>query len=283
MAKKPAVAAKQEEKAPEAGTAVATQGGGEMILVGDKRDLSHIKTGTQRGSEGVSQEDVAVPRLEVLQSVSPQLDAKHASYIGGAKAGDLINSVTGENYGPEVFLVNVTFVKQWLVWRDRKKGGGFFGAFKSPLEAEERMLEVPESGGTKEKAKEAGLEVLDTPTHLCLLVNRNAGTLDEIMVSMPRTKAKVSRQWNAMIRLTGQDRFARVYRVTTAQETNKRNETYYNFAIAQCGAPAKILYQRAEALYQSIAKGRTFQMDTKDFDAGGEADPEGTGAAASGM
>lgn len=255
------------------GTSVATpkqqppapaQQGGPLILTGDKADLSHLKN-TQRGSENVAAEDIAIPRLEIIQSVSPQLERNSPEYIEGAKPGDLINSVTGQNYGAEVFVVPVYYTKQWLVWKDRKKGGGFFGAYPSPAEAEDRMKQ--------EGGKEAGLEVLDTPTHLCLLVDVKAGTVDEIILSMPRTKAKVSRQWNTMIRMTGKDRFARVYRIGTQQETNKRNEKYMNYVVSNCGAPSPQLYARAEKSYESIAGGkRNMVMDTKGYNPG---DPDG--------
>lgn len=259
---------KEETKPKAPGTAVSAKlDGGAMILQGDKADLSHLKN-SQRGSENVGVEDIAVPRLEIVQSVSPQLEKGNAEYIEGAKVGDLINSVTNQVYGKEVFVVNVFYTKQWLVWKDRKKGGGFFGAYPSPAEAEDRMKQ--------EGGKEAGLEVLDTPTHMCLLVDTARGAVDEIILSMPRTKAKVSRQWNSMIRLTGQDRFARVYRVTTTLETNKRNEKYYNYVVSNCGTPAPQLYAHAEKLYNALAGGkRQVVMSTKGFDPGepGETDP----------
>lgn len=249
---------KKEEQEP--GTSVQKTDAAAMILVGDKHDLSHLNAGN-RGSEQVGMDDLVIPRLEIVQSQSPCLDKSDPGYIPGAAIGDLVNSVTNTNYGREVFVVPVHYTKQWLVWKDRKQGGGFFGAYPNPQEAADR---VEQEGG-----KEKGVESIDTPTHLCLLVDTKNGTVDEIIVSMPRTKAKVSRNWNAMIKLTGQDRFARVYRIATAQEKNKRGETYQNYVIAQSGFPAKALYARAENLYKQISAGqRNVVMDTKNYDAG---------------
>lgn len=257
--------AKQEEKDPKKGTAVTKSGdvGGAMVLMQDQTP-EHIKQGQARGSENVQTDDLVIPRLEIVQSSSPCLDEKNeAEYIPGAKIGDLINSVTSQNYGKEVFVVNVNFTKQWLVWKDRKKGGGFFGAYTNPAEAEDR---AKEEGGEKE-----GVESVDTPTHLCLILNRDTGGVDEIMIPMPRTKAKVSRAWNSMIRMTGQDRFARVYRVTTAQEKNKTGDIYQNYVIAQSGFPAKALYDKAEKLYEQVKAGsRKMTMDATGFDVGGK-------------
>lgn len=276
MAKKPEVkkpAAKPA--APATGTAVATSslssgsggavavGGkvdtGGMILQGDKADLSHIPQ-SQRGNENVGVEDLAIPRLEVVQGLSEALQVGKPGYIEGAKQGDLINSVTNVNYGREAFVVPISFVKQWLVWKDYNEGGGFFGAFQTQPEAEARLAEVVAEG----QHKKEHLEVLDTPTHLCLIVDFKNGTVGEIMVPLARTKAKVSRAWNTMVRMAGVDRWARVYRISSAMEKNKKNQEFWNFVVSPNGAPNKVLFDMAERLAAQVKSGaRTVNMDVK--------------------
>ena len=235
-----------------------------LILMGDKHDVTHLNTGAQaRGNENVAMDDLVIPRLEIVQGLSPAVKPNDPGYIEGARQGDLINSVTNQNYGREVFLVNVHYAKLWLVWKKYSEGGGFFGAFPGSAEAEAR---AEEEGG-----KRAHIEVVDTPQHLCLIIDRANNRVDEIMLALARTKAKVSRAWNTMIRLTGQDRFARVYRITTALEKNKKGQEYYNFVVAQTGFAAKPLFQHAERLYTQITKGeRNVVMDTKGYGATGE-------------
>jgi len=241
------------------------EAGGALILMGDKQPVpAHIRKDTQRGSEKVGTEDLVIPRLEIVQALSPAVDKNDPGYIQGATTGDLTNSVTNRLYGREVFVVPVYYTKQWLVWKDRQKGGGFFGAYPNPAEAEAR---AEQEGG-----KKSGVQVIDTPTHLCLIVNPDAGSVDEILIPMPRTKAKVSRALNSMIKLAGGDRFSRVYRITTQQEKNAKG-TFHNYVIGQCGFPAVKLYKAAEALYTKVAAGdKTFVMDTKGYqpDAGAD-------------
>lgn len=264
MATKPQ-AAKQASKTPAKSNVPAVQKGGAMILQQDQVP-DFIKQGQARGSEQVGLEDLVIPRLVVLQELSPTLKSKDPHYNPDAEVGMLMNSVTGELYGEEVYVVPVHYTKQWLVWRDQKAGGGFLGAFNSQEEAQARINQEPNKNG---------LEAIDTPQHMCLLMNRRTGELDEIMLSMPRTKAKVSRQWNSMIRLTGQDRFARVYKVTTVEES-KNNNDYYNFAVTSVGFPSKEVYSAAEKLYQRIASGEKKIVMHVDDDADdeGRADSE---------
>ena len=51
-----------------------------------------------RGSEDVTANDVIIPRLDIIQGLSPQKDKTHAKYIKGAEEGVIFNSVTGELY-----------------------------------------------------------------------------------------------------------------------------------------------------------------------------------------
>lgn len=237
------------------------------ITTGDVPD--YINTGSQRGSEQVGMEDIVIPRLELVQSSSPCLKRNDPKYVQGAQIGQLINSVTRELYGDSVLVVPVYYVKQWLVWRDQKQGGGFAGAFDTSAEAQAR---AEQEGGA-----DAGWEPIDTPQHMCLLLNVNTGKPEEIMVSMPRTKAKTSRAWNSMIRLAEGDRFSRVYKITTAEETSKAGQQYQNFVVTQAGYPPKWVYEAAETLYKRIASGqRRVVMDVEgmgeEIHAGGNSD-----------
>ncbi len=242
--------AKDEEKNLPAAQSTA------LVMVQDEMPDYLRAEGPGRGSENVGTDDIVIPRLEIVQALSPYVKDGDAQFIPEARPGMLINSVTKQLYGKEVMLVPVFYMKQWLVWGKRKddKGsalqGGFFGGFDNTMDAEARKVEEVEKGSNG-----GHVEVIDTPQHLCLLVNINTGSVDEVMLSMPRTKAKISRAWNSMVRLAGGDRFSRVYRVTTQLEKKTQGD-YYNFAIAQSGFPAKPLYDRAEKLYTQIAEGQ---------------------------
>ncbi len=237
-------------------TALANRPDEAMVLVQDQVP-DYIDMNSQRGSENVGTDDLIIPRLEVLQALSPAVTKGDPGYIPGAEPGDLVNSVTNQNYGKEVFVVPAHYSKMFLVWRDRKQGGGFLGSFPDPEQANERIA--------AEENKQ-GLAVMDTPTHICLLINRETGKCEEIIIPMPRTKAKVSRQWNSIIRLAGGDRFSRVYRISTGSEKNDKG-SFWNFVISHTGFPSKKVYLQAEDLYKAVsAGGRVIKMDTSGYE-----------------
>lgn len=221
----------------------------------------YIQQGGNRGNEGVGREDLTIPRIEVAQALSKCLDeSNEALYIPGAKQGNLYNSLNRRLYGSSVIVVPVTFSKQYLVWKDQKKGGGFKGAYPTEALAREFIArEIP-------AAEQADWDAIETAQHLVVIAKAN-GELEEAMVSMSRTKLKASRQWNSLIRQAGGDRFSRAYELAGVKERNSQNQEYYNLAVRPVGFPSQVLYNKAKMLYEDLQSGdRTIVMDMSDMD-----------------
>ena len=206
----------------------------------------YMKQGN-RGAENVGTEDMIVPRIELIQALSPVRKKSDPAYIEGAEEGMLYNNVTRALYGTEVTVIPVYYTKQFLVWKDRKLGGGgsngFRGAFATEAAARDAIAQLAEDG----------LEVADTAQHFVLV--RNGDDWQEAVVSMSKSKIKVSKRWNSLMRLTNTDSFSRAYKLSATVETNARNESYHNFNITALGFVAKDIYERAEKLYESVRTG----------------------------
>jgi len=220
------------------------------VAVVEKSDNlpSYIKqTETARGSENVGAEDLVIPRIEIVQSLSPARKKKDPGYIEGAEEGMLFNSLTRELYGTELMIVPVMFKKEYLVWKDRDDGGGFRGAFSNKAEAEARTAEV--------KAEETcEAEATETAQHF-VMIGHADGRIEEAVLSMSRTKLKVSRALNSLIRLNEGDRFSRVYRLGVVEETNSKNQSFFNYSISNVGFPVEAVYNKAEGMYESVNSG----------------------------
>ena len=203
---------------------------------------SYITAGSNRGNENVTQEDLQLPRLDVLQALSPQINKKKDEYIEGAEVGCIFNTLTGELYPDGVKITPVSFVKRYLVWVDRKKDseGGLRSIHETSEEAEAWI---------EEQDDEDKLESVATAEHLVLLDN---GT--EVIMSMAKSKMKVSRKFNSLIRLNGGDRFSRSYLVTAVDDKSAQGE-FQNFGIKNDGFPSEDCYSKAVALYEAIEAG----------------------------
>lgn len=221
---------------------VATQDSGTEIAL---PDFLQGAKGGDRGREEVQSNDLVIPRLEIIQSLSPARDKKDPNYITGAEEAMIYNNVTRELLGESVEVIPVFYHKEYNIWKDRKAGGGFKGSFKTQVEAEVALNALPD--GTS-------CEVLDTPTFFCLLVGEN-GSLSEVVISMTKSKAKVSRKWNSLIRLANLDSFAKSYILSTVQDQNNAGESYYNWSVAPKGYVTQEQYKSAVELYTVIKAG----------------------------
>ena len=227
----------------------------------------YIKQGGGRGNENVDMSDMVIPRIEVAQALSKCLKESDPAFIEGAKQGDLYNTVTRENYGQAVKVVPVLFKKEWLAWREQDLGGGFAGAYPSVADCQIRIAQ-------EEKPEE--WEATETAQQLVLVVKAD-GSTEEAVVSMNKTKLKVSKNWNSLIRLNGNDRFSRMYVLHSVDETNSANKDYKNFGVFNGGFPPVDVYKRAEALYDAVLSGsRKMNIDRSDVEAEGET-AQGTG------
>ena len=63
--------------------------------------------------------------------MSDECDKHHPNYIEGAEDGHFLNSLTNEIYGDEIYVLNVKFKDEYVVWRKREAGGGLLGSFGS--------------------------------------------------------------------------------------------------------------------------------------------------------
>ena len=211
-----------------------------------------------RGSEEVGIQDLTIPRLQMVQSLSPQRKKNEAEYIEGAEEGMLFNSVTNELY-PEFVLFNpVYFRMEWVVWKNRDAGGGFVGAFSTQEEAVAAVAAHPNAGQQTDKG-EPVLEVLDTAQHFGLLLDPNSPADNpravEIVISMSRSQLKPSRQFNSQIRIAGGDRWERYYKLSAVMVAGPRGD-YYNWKVEQLGFVSEGVYAQAEALYESVKSGQ---------------------------
>lgn len=221
--------------------------------------------GEGRGSEEVTIQDVTIPRLQLVQDLSPQRKKNQAEYIEGCEEGMMFNSVTNELYPDPVTFVPVYFRLEWLVWKHRDAGGGLQGVFATQEEAVAAVGQHPLAGQTTEKG-EPVLEIQDTAQQFGLLLDPNSPASEprttELVISMSKSQLKPSRQLNSQIRIAEGDRWERYYRMSAVEVDGARG-TYFNWKVEQLGFVSEEIFGRAESLYESVKSGqRDVERDT---------------------
>lgn len=219
------------------------------------------------GFEGVSQTDLVIPFLEVLQAQSKKLELAE-----GSKAGDIINTVTNEIYkGTDgVAFIPVHAQHLFVEWKPRNEGGGFVGKHEVDSDVVKKAVAASEKFG--EYSTEAGNDLVET-YYLFVMVIKPDATVEYAVIAFTSMKVKLYKNFITkakMIQIGLPDGrrvnpplFAHIYRAKTIKETKDGN-TYFNFQpIAFNGAdaaavrlsPEDSLYQEAKAFGQMVRQG----------------------------
>lgn len=217
------------------------------FLTGDQLP-DHLRHGTGAGNENVSSDNMTIPRLDVIQQLSPQLDPGNAKFIEGAKLGHIFNSLTGDLYN-HCFVINLHFDTKWQVFKKRKFGGGFEGSFPTEYEAQAHL---DAQGLPRDQ-----YDIAETAIHKCLLLDEQGNPDQPVLIYMSGSKMKVSKEWNSAIRLKDPraDRFASVWTLSSVGEKNRQGQPYQNFKVDFAGWAPEALYAAAKEAYLGIVGG----------------------------
>lgn len=199
-----------------------------------------------RGNEEVGTDDITIPRIGLIQDLSPQRKKTEPEYIEGAEEGMLFNSVSQQLYGEEITVVPCYFRREYAIWKDRKAGGGFRGSFPTEDEANLALSELEDGDQC---------EVIETAQHFVLIIKTDH--VEEAVVSMSKSKMKAHRQLNSLVRMVEGDRFAHTYRMQAVPATNNAGESYFNLNFKHSGwVTDPDIYHRGEALYEAVKAGK---------------------------
>ena len=143
------------------------------------------------GMETVTADDLLIPRIAILQKLSPQLNKANAAYIPGADEGMICDTGMGTVF-EEIEFLPCVYRKQWIEWKMPRGSGGIVTIYNSSrVLAQCEWVETP-NGGTVarmptgnvivETAQMSGLHIVD-------------GSIQQAFISMSGTQLKKCRRW----------------------------------------------------------------------------------------
>ena len=206
-----------------------------------KNEVANPLTPSRGFDDNVSSEDYLLPRLELLQALSPTVQEEKG------KAGELVNSITKRK-------VNTTFIpvrleKTFIRWIPRSEGGGIEYRTNNPLDPR-----VIEDTKWKDGDKPLCTAYLN---FLCLAEGEDT----PIVVSFANTSYTAGRKLLTMARMRGGDLFSRKYKVSSVKKTNNLG-TFFVLNVEEVGPVTSDEFARAESLYNAFSsKEIKFEQD----------------------
>lgn len=208
---------------------------------------AHLQTGSATGNENVTADDIQIPRIKLLQKMSPEVDEGSPRYIKTCKAGQLLNSVTNET-DDELFVINMFFESGVTVFKQRDLGGGFFGNFKTEQDAKESLID--------EGFDVSEYDIAATHTHTLLLIDGDTQQIEmPAVMDFASSKLKVSRSWNSDLQLkcgSTTPRFGAIYRLFGKLDRNPKGQTWHNVDFEHVGWADEKMFEEAQNHFERM-------------------------------
>jgi len=195
------------------------------------------------GLENVTQDDLVIPRLKLVQALSPQVQKHDGAYIDGISVGDIFNTVSNEFWSGEegITIIPVTYKRVFLEWGP-ERGGGLIATYDDAAILQqttknERYQDVLPNGNT----------IQTTANHYVLQVQED-GSFTPVMLAMTGTQLKKSKRWNSMmasIKIKSSDgqmftpaTYSHKYKLTSVPESNDSG-SWYGWNVTNLGMLAE--------------------------------------------
>jgi hypothetical protein len=234
----------------------------------------------EAGFENVGQEDIVLPRLSILQALSPQVNGDEA--IEGAKAGMLHINVNDQLYDGKEGIEFIGCYRQHVFteWVPRKRGGGFVGSHAPDSEIVKKAKEGSTKFGkyntdysTNDEGEYKGNDLVET-YELYGIVLTEDGPIP-LVFPFTSTKIKKYRDWMTGLRIFRPKQkipmFAHRVRLTTVSQEHAAGKSFnIKLGPATNGSLADSLIPPGDELLElgrevyEMAKKNRYRVDYED-------------------
>lgn len=196
------------------------------------------------GLENLSQQDLGIPILTIIQKGSAEYDEDHEDHeskkIEGVKVGDIINTQTREilytSGGEPIKVVPYFYQLVYLEWRAKAQGGGIVATHVNP----NILAQAKRDPQTNKDTLPNGNNVVTTAYYFVRIIHN--GVEQDALITLTSTQLKKSRVWlNMMKGFTDANgntlpMFHRPYFLSTVGESNAKG-TWRGWKIEAGAAP----------------------------------------------
>ena len=222
--------------------------------------VNMFEADADKGSQNMTQEDLALPFLKVLGQLSPEVNKRDGKYVEGAEPGMILNTVTNEVFdgAKGIDVLPVFYERKYVEWQDRGEGKG------APVAIHDASSDIM-SQTTRDKSFKdrlpSGNYLENTANHYVVVLGNSPQTA---LISMKATQLKISRKWNSImmgIKLQGKNglftppTYSHIYNLKTVQMSNDKG-TWFGWEVSKVGPVSdQNVYGIAKSFADQVGKG----------------------------
>ena len=231
--------------------------------------VNMFEADADKGSQNMTQDDLALPFLKVLGQLSPEVNKRDGKYVEGAEPGMILNTVTNEVYNGTkgIEVLPVFYERKYVEWQDRGEGKG------APVAIHNADSDIVSTTTRDKSFKDRlpnGNYLENTANHYVVVLGKSPTTA---MISMKATQLKISRKWNSImmgIKMPGKNglftppTYSHIYNLKTVQMSNDKG-TWFGWEVSKVGPVSdKGVYEIAKNFADRLGKGDVKIKHTSD-------------------
>lgn len=227
-----------------------------------------------RGTENLDRDDMEIPRLKLMQGLSPELQE-----YDQLRPGMFWHTASEHSFGSTFRAVPVFIEKRFMLWNPREAGGGILaraddGVHWSPANTEFTVKLDKKDGGATVKWRTADTVVQsglanwgsmnpddsNSPPAATLMYNYllafpDNPDLDHAVLTFQRSSVKFGRRFNTKLRTIRAPIFGLIFEFSSFQDTNRSGQDFYNVNVRGDGrVQDEKLYNELRDLNQSLSE-----------------------------
>jgi hypothetical protein len=145
------------------------------------------------GRETMSAKDLAIPRLAILQALSPTCTKGDPAYIKEAEVGEIIDNISGKRWAGEegIIVIPVSYRRAYIEWDNRKfvaDHGTDDTLYNQCVKNEKKQMQLPN-----------GHTMVETAEYYCVMLEPETGLPRQVVISMSRTMFSEAKRWNSLM------------------------------------------------------------------------------------
>ena len=221
--------------------------------------VNMFEADADKGSQNMTQEDLALPFLKVLGQLSPEVNKRDGKYVEGAEPGMILNTVTNEIFDGTkgIDVIPAFYERKYVEWQDRGEGKG------SPVAIHDASSDIMRQTTRDKSFKDRlpnGNYLENTANHYVVVLGESPQTA---LISMKATQLKISRKWNSImmgLKLNGKNglftppTYSHIYNLKTVQMSNDKG-TWFGWEVSKVGpVQDQGVYQVAKSFADKVGK-----------------------------
>jgi len=226
------------------------------------------------GKENIGKDDIEIPRLKLMQGLSPEL-----MEYDGLKAGYFFHPAAEFIFDGPFRAVPIFMDQRYILWRPRDAGGGILaraddGVHWSPAGGDFTVQLDKKDGGHTVKWKlaptvaQSGLANWGTmnpadpnsPPAATLMYNFLLAFPDEpdlmpAVLSFQRSSIKMGRRFNTKLKTVRAPIFGTIWEFRSAEDHNNSGQTFFNIDVKSAGlVEDQDQYSQYRAMYETFSQ-----------------------------